>query len=255
MSELVLYDAAGVPSPRRVKLCLIEKGLAFKIKWLNLGLMDQKHPSYLKLNPTGLVPTLLHDGQAIFESNVINEYIELIHPDPPLVPKDAFGQAEMRMWFAFENDFAKPFRDAAYETMGKERLKSSGMTPERLREEISKRTGNEAYIRFATNVLTRPPDEELLSDRRLLLMEKMAQMNERLSDGRPWLCGDKFTLADIALGPRVDMFPVIGITDLYHRFPRIGQLMTRLVARPSWAASAVRPEPGETERMVRPRAA
>jgi glutathione S-transferase len=255
MDELILYDAAGVPSPRRVKICLIEKGLPFKIRWLNLGLMDQKQPSYLKLNPTGLVPTLIHDGRAIYESNVINEYIDTIRPNPPLVPKDPYGQAEMRMWFAFENDFAKPFRDSAYETMGKERLKSTGITPEKLREEISKRTRNEAYIRFATRVLTTPRDDELLGERRLLLMEKMAQMEERLSDGRPWLCGDKFTLADIALGPRVDMFPVIGVADLYERFPRIGQFMARLRARPSWALSGVRPEPGETERLVQPQAA
>ena len=80
-------------------------------------------------------------------------------PNPPLVPKDAYGQAEMRMWFAFENDFAKPFRDAVYETMGKERLQSTGITPEKLREEISKRTKNEAYVRFATQVLTTPRDE------------------------------------------------------------------------------------------------
>jgi glutathione S-transferase len=140
MSELTLYDAASVPSPRRVKLCLFEKGLPFKIKWLNLGLMDQKQPSYLKLNPMGLVPTLVHDGKVLYESNVINEYLDAVFPNPPLVPKDAFGQARMRMWFAFENDFAKPFRDAVYETMGKERLQGTGITPEKLREEIGKRT-------------------------------------------------------------------------------------------------------------------
>jgi glutathione S-transferase len=165
MSELTLYDAASVPSPRRVKLCLFEKGLPFKIKWLNLGLMDQKQPSYLKLNPMGLVPTLVHDGKVLYESNVINEYLDAVFPNPRLVPKDAFGQARMRMWFAFENDFAKPFRDAVYETMGKERLQGTGITPEKLREEIGKRTKNEAYIRFATKVLTAPRDDALIADR------------------------------------------------------------------------------------------
>jgi hypothetical protein len=87
MKEIVLYDGGGTPSPRRVKMCLIEKGLSFKIKWLNLALMDQKAPSYLKLNPMGLVPTLVHDGKTIFESNVINEYIEAQSPNPPLVPR------------------------------------------------------------------------------------------------------------------------------------------------------------------------
>jgi len=248
MSELVLYDGAGVPSPRRVRICLLEKKLPFTVKWLNLGLMDQKRPDYLALNPTGLVPTLVHDGKAIYESNVINEYVDAIHPNPPLVPKDAYGQARMRMWFAFENDFAKPFRDCAYETLGKERLQSSGISPDKLRDEISKRTKNEAYIRFATKVLTTPRDDALLAERHLVLLEKMDMMERQLADGRPWLCGDQFTLADIALGPRVDMFPIIGIPDIDQRFPHIGKFMERMKARPSWAASCFRPEPGETER-------
>lgn len=255
MSELVLYDGAGVPSPRRVKICLLEKGLPFRIRWMNLGLMDQKAPDYLKLNPTGMVPTLVHDGKAIYESNVINEYIDATFPNPPLVPKDAYGQARMRMWFAFENDFAKPFRDAVYETMGKQRLQGTGITPEKLREEISKRTRNEAYIRFATKVLTTPKDEALIGERQLVLMEKMALMEDQLADGRPWLCGDEFTLADIALAPRVDMFPVVGVPDLYARFPHIGRFMARMKARPSWEISGERPEPGETERVVPAKAA
>ena len=250
MSEIVLYDGAGVPSPRRVRICLLEKRLPFTVKWLNLGLMDQKKPEFLKISPTGLVPALTHDGKSLYESNVINEYIDAMFPNPPLVPKDAYGQARVRMWFAFENDFAKPFRDCAYETLGKERLQSSGISPDKLREEIGKRTKNEAYIRFATKVLTTPRDDELLRERHLVLLEKMESMEQQLSDGRPWLCGDQFTLADIALAPRVDMFPIIGIPDICERFPHIGSFMERVKARPSWAASGFRPEPGETERVV-----
>ena len=250
MDEIVLYDAAGTPSPRRVRLCLIEKGLPFTIKWLNLGLMDQKQPWYLKLNPTGLVPTLVHKGRALYESNVINEYLDTLTAAPSLVPKDALGQAEMRMWFAFENDFARPFRDAAYETFGKQRLQSTGITADKLKEEIAKRTANTAYVQFATEVLTTPRNDALIANRVAVMMEKMAQMDERLPDGRSWLCGDQFSLADIALGPRTDMYPVIGVVDLYQRYPRIGAWMARLEARPSWKKSEIKPEPGETERHV-----
>ena len=223
MTDIVLYDGAGTPSPRRVKLCLIEKGLPFKIKWLNLGLMDQKSPEYLKISPTGLVPALVHKGRAIYESNVINEYIDAVYPHPPLVPKDPWGQAEMRMWFAFENDFARPFRDAAYETFAKERLKSSGLTPEKVREEIIKRTSNPSYANTAVQLLNTPRNEALIQDRQLLLLEKMEQM---------------------------DMFPVIGVPDIAQRFPRVGVFMAQLKARPSWEKSAIRPEMGETERLV-----
>jgi len=46
MAEIVLYDAANSPCARRVRMCLIEKGVPFEIRWLGLGLMDQKQPWY-----------------------------------------------------------------------------------------------------------------------------------------------------------------------------------------------------------------
>ena len=252
MEEIVLYDGAGVPSPRRVKIVLFEKGIPFRIKWLNLGLMEQKQPWYLKLNPTGLVPTLLHGDKVLYESNVINEYLDAAFPEPCLVPRDPWGQAQMRMWFAFESDWGKPFRDAIYETMAKERLKSTGMTPEQLRGEIGKRTPNPAYAEIAVKVMTTPRNDGVIEERKQLLLEKIGCMEERLADGRPWLCGDAFTLADIALVPRLELFPAIGVDDLYQRYPRIGAFAARVKARPSWERSLIRPEPGETERAIKP---
>jgi len=250
MPDIVLYDAANSPCARRVRMCLIEKGVPFEIRWLGLGLMDQKQPWYLELNPNGLVPTLVHGERVIYESNVINEYLESVFPEPPLVPKDPYLQAQMRMWMAFELEFAKPFRDAIYETMGKKRLQDTGITPEKLKEEITKRTPNEYYLKFATHVLTAPKDAELVADRHKVLLERMQLMEDRLSDGRMWLLGDAFSLADIALAPRTEMFPVIELTDLYDRFPRIGAFMERVRARPSWQRSAILPEKGEQTRKV-----
>lgn len=252
MTDLILYSAGGVPSPRRVCMTLLEKRLPFRVRWLNLALMDQKSPDYLRLNPMGLVPTLLHGERALWESNVIAEYLDAIFPDPSLTPPDPWGQAQMRMWFAFEGDFAKPFRDAVYETFAKDRLKSTGVTPETLAEQIGARTSNPAYLRFAMQVLTTPRNEEVLKDRTDILLEKIGQMEDRLADERPWLCGDTLSLADLALAPRLDMFPVIGVTDIAERFPRVGRLLGAIKARPSWTASALQPQPGETERYIDP---
>ena len=126
------------------------------------------------------------------------------------------------MWFAFEGDFAKPFRDAVYETFGKEWLQKSGITPDKLREELLKRTKNEAYIRFATKGLTTPRDDELVRDRQLVLLEKMEQMEAQLADGRHWLCGDQFTLADIALAPVLICFRSSASTTSTTVFPISG---------------------------------
>jgi glutathione S-transferase len=250
MDDLVLYDAPNSPCGRRVRMCLIEKGLPFEIRWLNLGLMDQKQPWYLKLNPAGLVPTLVHGERVIYESNVVNEYLDHVYPKPRLVPEDPFLQAQMRMWMAFELDWAKPFRDAIYETVGKARLQDAGLTEEQLREEITGRTENPFYLKFALKVLQEPKNEELIGDRHAVLLEKMALMEERLANGRSWLLGEEFSLADIALGPRTEMFPTIELFDLYERFPRIGAFMDRLKARPSWESSLILPEAGEKATKV-----
>ena len=242
MDELVLYDAPNSPCGRRVRMCLIEKGVPFEIRWMSLGLMDQKQPWYLDLNPNGLVPTLVHNGNALYESNVINEYIDSLHTEPKLVPDDAYLQAQMRMWMAFELDWARPFRDAIYETMGKRRLQDTQISPQDLTREITRRTDNPFYLKFAMNVLTTPKNDDLIADRHHVLREKMALMEKRLSDGRTWLLGDNFSLADIALGPRTEMFPIIEMANVFERFPLVDGFMQRLRTRPSWALSDIKPD-------------
>lgn len=241
---LVLHDALNSPAGRRVRIALLEKGLDAEIRWHNLATMDQKRPAYLQLNPSGLVPTLVHGERVVFESNVINEYLDAAFPQPRLVPADPWQQAQMRMWFAFEQEWAKPFRDAIYETYAKTRLKSSGLTEQTLPAAIAERTPNAVYARIALGVLTKPTDQALLGDRLAVLMERLAWMEAQLGDGRRWLLGEDFTLADIALAPRLEMFPFIGVDDIDVRFPRIGAFLARMRARPSWAASALAPPAG-----------
>lgn len=241
--SIVLHDAANSPCGRRVRMVLLEKGVPFEIRWLNLALMDQKRPAYLALNPSGLVPTLEHADRVIFESNVIAEYLDDCFPTPPLVPVDPWERTRMRMWLAFELEWAKPFRDVIYETYGKQRLRQSGVTPERLPELVGERTPLGAYARFAVKVLTAPPDRDLIADRTAVLFERMDWMEWELRDGRPWLLGETYSYADIALAPRLAMFPFIGIDDLPGRYPRIGAFLERVAARPAWAASEVRPGP------------
>ena len=89
----------------------------------------------------------------------------------------------MRMWMAFELDWAKPFRDAVYETMGKRRLQDTGISETDLKREIARRTDNPFYEKFAVHVLTTPKNDELIADRHELLAEKMGLMEARLADG------------------------------------------------------------------------
>jgi glutathione S-transferase len=87
-----------------VRLCLEEKGLEYESHALDLAKMEQHAPEYLKINPNGVIPTLVHDGRALYESGTICEYLDEVFPQPPLRPADAWGRAEMRNWIRYADE-------------------------------------------------------------------------------------------------------------------------------------------------------
>ncbi|MFZ0777052.1 MAG: glutathione S-transferase N-terminal domain-containing protein, partial [Xanthobacteraceae bacterium] len=82
---------------QKVRIALIEKGLDAKEHLLALR-GDQFDPAYLKLNPNGVVPTLVHDGNAIIESSLILYYLDEAFPTPPLMPKEPKLRHRVRMF-------------------------------------------------------------------------------------------------------------------------------------------------------------
>ena len=84
MSAIELYNAPQSTCSQKVRLTLAEKGLSFKDHRLKLFASDQLRPAYLKLNPNGVVPTLIHDGTPIIDSSVIMEYLDEVFPSPQL---------------------------------------------------------------------------------------------------------------------------------------------------------------------------
>ena len=97
---LALYHFDRSTAAQKVRLSLSEKGLEWESRIINPGLdtRDQHDPEYLRLNPRGVVPTLIHDGKAIRESQVIVEYLDDAFPAPSLRPADPYQRAQMRIW-------------------------------------------------------------------------------------------------------------------------------------------------------------
>ena len=130
MSTLILYDFGNSVCCQKVRITLRAKSLDWAARRVDLFKSEQYDPQYLKMNPKGVVPTLVHDGKPIIESTLICEYIDEIFPDPPLVPKDAYNRARMRLWSKFADEgLHDGVTELSFSAMFRERMRA--MTEER----------------------------------------------------------------------------------------------------------------------------
>jgi maleylpyruvate isomerase len=91
-----LYGYFRSSAAFRVRIALNLKGLAYEQSSIHLRKKEQSAPSYLELNPTGLVPALEEDGQVFIQSLAIIEYLDETHPEPPLLPGHPADRARVR---------------------------------------------------------------------------------------------------------------------------------------------------------------
>lgn len=97
---MLFYDSANpAPNPRRVRVFAAEKGISLPSKEVSIIQREQKSPEYLALNPRGQTPALeLDDGTVIAESVAICRYLEALHPEPPLFGADPVEIGLVEMW-------------------------------------------------------------------------------------------------------------------------------------------------------------
>lgn len=94
-----LYTCTGAPSPRRVTLFLAEKGLELPTEEVNLRGGTHLDAAFAAKNPECTVPVLeLDDDTWLWESTAIRQYLEALHPDPPLLGRDPLEQARITQW-------------------------------------------------------------------------------------------------------------------------------------------------------------
>ncbi len=94
-----IYDYKLAPNPRRVRVFLAEKGLTVPLEEIDIMRGVNRKPEFLAKNPLGGIPVLeLDDGRLIAESVAICRYFEVLHPEPALFGTGAFEQATVEMW-------------------------------------------------------------------------------------------------------------------------------------------------------------
>ena len=100
MSTLQLYFAKASTFSQRTRVVLLEKQVDFTPIEIDL---QHKPAEFLAISRYGKVPTIQHNGHAIYESAIINEYLDEVFPEPPLLPRDPAAKASARIWIDYAN--------------------------------------------------------------------------------------------------------------------------------------------------------
>lgn len=186
----------------KTKVVLEEKSLPYRVERVKIGDIWKKTPEVLEKNPLGKVPWIDDGDTRVYDSTVINEYLEERYPEPRLLPADPLERARVR----------------ALENYGDE-IVLSGPVPRIWMPWWSKEEQR--------NLEDMAQARETLKSRALPFLEKTLA-------GRDYLAGDHFSLADapymaVAMVLQVDGMPLDG-------FPAFAGYLERLRSRPSYRA-------------------
>jgi len=191
---LTLYHWEPNANSGKPMLTLKEKGVAFESHYLDLLNFDQHNPEYLKINPNGTIPALVHDGLMLTESTAIMEYVDEAFPGPALRPANPEERWRMRWWMRFfDQYFAPSLSMIGWSVFVGPSVRARD--PEELKAAIDRIPLKERRIAWSKAIYNTFSKEELAeSARRCAVGTKC--LEDALSR-RPWIAGSTYSLADI----------------------------------------------------------
>ena len=200
-----LYNAAA-PSPRRVRIFLAEKRIEIPREDLDLFQGASRTPEFLAKNSLGGTPVLeLDDGTILTESVAICRYLESLHPEPPLMGADALETAKIEMW------------------------------DRRMEIEIFATLGTIAQhsFEFFADRIEQFPD--FAEAQKRMAVKKWQWLDGEMADGRPYIAGDRFSIADITGMTALMIGEFVGV-EIPAGLERVNNWNDSVRSRDSWDA-------------------
>lgn len=198
-----LYTFPPSTNSRKVRIALLEKGLEFERINVDLTKREQKNPDYLKIHPFGQVPAIDDEGFVLYDSTIINEYLEDEYPYPPLMPSDSEGRARARL--------LEDYRDTHF---------------------------NPYFVQIIQEI--RKPESERDNQRMDNARAEITKCFDRLEielEGKDYLVGS-FSLADVAFMSNLDLLDRLNIMVDGTKYKNTAAWIARLKNRASFTASA-----------------
>ena len=228
---LELYQLSYSTCSQKVRICLAEKGVEWVDRPVNTRASEHLTPEYLKLNPNGVVPTMVHDGKVILDSSVMCEYLDEVFPQNPLTPKDPAERARMRAWMRFLEEVpTAAIRVPSFHMSLAKRFKALDENKFRSEHADVRTIRKHFYRKMGTHGFSEDEVSASLDQLKMTL-----QRMEAALAGGPWLMGNDFTIADIIVIPTIDRMNDLGLARMWEGpFPRVTDWYARVQARPSF---------------------
>lgn len=188
---MVLYSGTTCPFSQRCRFVLFEKGMDFEIRDIDLY---NKPEDISVMNPYGQVPILVERDLVLYESNIINEYIDERFPHPQLMPADPVMRARTRLFlFNFEK---------------------------------------ELFIHVSVLENRAETDEKVLENARQNIRERLSQLAPLLIKNK-FMLGEEFSMLDVAVAPLLWRLDHYGI-ELPKNAAPIQKYAERIFSRPAY---------------------
>jgi glutathione S-transferase len=226
---LELYHNINSVCAQKVRIALKEKGQEAKEHLLTLQ-GDQNDPAYMKLNPNGVVPTLVHDGNVIVESSLILYYIDDAFPNSPLMPKTPAARHRVRLYNKLIDEymhnactimtFATAFRPRFLKMPREQWLAEINKAPLKRRAE------------YKRSVIEHGLDSEFVADALGQHQKMISWMADDLRRGA-YLAGESFSNADCAVIPYILRLELLKLSAMWQQHPAVADWWARVRERPS----------------------
>jgi glutathione S-transferase len=241
-----LYHFEPTSNSGEVLICLKEKGIDFVGHYVDVLAGEQFSAAFLKLNPAGQVPVLVHDGHVLTETGFILQYLDEVFQAVSLTPHSPEGRYWVNVWIKYVNEYMAPaaWKLGIARTVAGLGERRSGIETALDNAPPERRQGwAKAFAGF---------DVIDLEIARGLLPERLKRMEAQLAASE-WLAGDHYSLADIAVFPTANALSgVAGDLVDATATPRVWDWLERMRARPAVQAALATAKTAQPEVVFAP---
>jgi glutathione S-transferase/GST-like protein len=191
---VTLYHWEPNANSGKPMLTLAEKGVPYQSHYLDLLKFDQHQPEYLRINPNGTIPALVHGDRVLIESTPMMEYIDEAFEGPPLRPSDPRERWRMRWWMRFfDAYFAPSLSMIGWQVFIGPAVRQRD--PAELRAAIDRIPLEARRIAWRKAMFNEFTAQELAESLRRVAFAT-GVLEAHLSSHQ-WICGDSYSLGDI----------------------------------------------------------